>query len=107
MFRRWYLTWGATPEEVSRTLPGDELLPGPDIVATRAMTISTPPDAIWPWQIRMGSGRGATPAARLFSEGTEAAARASPRSSNGPDPARTPHPRGAHLAVPSAHHVVR
>ena len=26
-FRRWCLTWGARPDEVSRKLPGDELLP--------------------------------------------------------------------------------
>ena len=25
-FRRWCLTWGARPDEVSRKLPGDELL---------------------------------------------------------------------------------
>lgn len=57
-FRRWCLSWGATPAEVSRVLPGDELLPDPDIVATRAVTINAPPDAIWPWLVQMGSGRG-------------------------------------------------
>jgi hypothetical protein len=56
--RRWCLTWGATPEEVSRELPGDELLPDPDIMATRAVTIGAPPGAIWPWLVQMGSGRG-------------------------------------------------
>jgi hypothetical protein len=57
-FRRWCLTWGATAEEVSRKLPGDELLPEADIVSTRAVTVGAPPDAVWPWLVQMGSGRG-------------------------------------------------
>ena len=57
-FRRWCLTWGARPDEVSRKLPGDELLPRAGIVATRAITIDAPPAAIWPWLVQMGSGRG-------------------------------------------------
>jgi hypothetical protein len=57
-FRRQCLTWGARPDEVSRKLPGDELLPGAGIVATRAITIDAPPPAIWPWLVQMGSGRG-------------------------------------------------
>ena len=57
-FRRWCLTWGATDEEVSRKLPGDELLPEADIVSTRAVTIDAPPGAVWPWLVQMGSGRG-------------------------------------------------
>jgi hypothetical protein len=57
-FRRWCLTWGARPDEVSRKLAGDELLPGPGIVATRAITIGAPPAAVWPWLVQMSSGRG-------------------------------------------------
>ena len=57
-FRRQCLTWGARPDEVSRQLPGDELLPGAGIVATRAITIDALPAAIWPWLVQMGSGRG-------------------------------------------------
>ena len=57
-FRRWCLTWGSRPDEVSRKLPGDELLPRAGIVATRAITIDAPPAAIWPWLVQMGSGRG-------------------------------------------------
>jgi hypothetical protein len=51
------LTWGATPEEVARPLPGDELLREADIVATRAIGIDAPPSAIWPWLVQMGPGR--------------------------------------------------
>jgi hypothetical protein len=57
-FRRQCLTWGARPDEVSRKLPGDELLPRAGIVATRVITIDAPPAAIWPWLVQMGSGRG-------------------------------------------------
>jgi len=57
-FRHRCLTWGARPDEVSRKLPGDELLPRAGIVATRAITINAPPAAIWPWLVQMGSGRG-------------------------------------------------
>jgi hypothetical protein len=56
-FRRQCLTWGARPDEVSRKLPGDELLPRAGIVTTRAITIDAPA-AIWPWLVQMGSGRG-------------------------------------------------
>jgi hypothetical protein len=57
-FRRWCLTWGARSDEVSRKLPGDELLPDAGLVTTRAVTIDASPDAIWPWLVQMGSGRG-------------------------------------------------
>jgi len=58
LWRRWCLNWGATPDETAGDLPGDELLPDPDLLATRAITIGAPPDAIWPWLVQMGSGRG-------------------------------------------------
>jgi hypothetical protein len=58
VFRQRCLTWGATPEEIARTLPGDELLESADIVSTRAITIDAPPSAVWPWLVQMGSGRG-------------------------------------------------
>ena len=55
--REWVLNWGARPVEISRALPGDDLLPDADIVATRAITIDAPPSAIWPWLVQMGPGR--------------------------------------------------
>jgi hypothetical protein len=51
------LTWGATPEEAARTLPGDELLDDAAVVSTRAITIEAPPSAVWPWLVQMGPGR--------------------------------------------------
>jgi hypothetical protein len=56
--RRWFLHWGATMDEVTATLPGDELMPYPDIQTTRAVTIGARPEAVWPWLVQMGSGRG-------------------------------------------------
>jgi hypothetical protein len=51
--------WGATDEEVTKTLPGDELpsSTGYRPVSTRAITIDAPPDEVWPWLVQMGSGR--------------------------------------------------
>ncbi len=60
-YSRWRpscLTWGARPDEVSRDLPGDELLAEPDILSSRAIFIAAPPKAIWPWLAQMGPGRG-------------------------------------------------
>jgi hypothetical protein len=57
-FRQWCLTWGARDDEVAAKLAGDELLPDADLVTTRAVTVNAPPEAIWPWLVQMGSGRG-------------------------------------------------
>ena len=48
------LTWGATDEEAAGRLPGDELLEFADGVATRAIEIDAPADAVWPWIAQMG-----------------------------------------------------
>jgi hypothetical protein len=56
--RPWHMTWGATAEEASSEVAGDELMPEPDIVATRAVEIDAPPSAVWPWLVQMGPGRG-------------------------------------------------
>lgn len=50
--RRWYLRHGATSEEVSRTMPGDELLAEADLVSTRSITIDAPPTGVWPWLVQ-------------------------------------------------------
>ena len=48
------LTWGATPEEATGSLPGDEFLEQPDGGATRAITIHAPAASVWPWIAQMG-----------------------------------------------------
>jgi hypothetical protein len=58
LLRRRCLHWGATPQEVVRAIPGDDLVAEPDVISTRAVTIDAPPAAIWPWLVQMGSGRG-------------------------------------------------
>jgi len=58
LIRPWMLTWGATQGEVDRLLPGDELIPAPNIYATHAVTIQAPPSAVWPWLAQLGQGRG-------------------------------------------------
>lgn len=52
------LNWGATPVEVWREMPGDDLLQPAPVVSTRAITIAAPPSAIWPWLVQLGPGRG-------------------------------------------------
>jgi hypothetical protein len=58
ILRRWFNRWGATPDEVSAPLPGDELVPVPKLGYTRALTIAAPPEAVWPWLVQIGHGRG-------------------------------------------------
>ena len=57
LWRRWCLAWGATTSEAEAVLPGDDLLPEPDILATRAIDIASPVDLVWPWLVQMGPGR--------------------------------------------------
>jgi hypothetical protein len=54
LLRRPILTWGATRDEASSRLPGDELLENAHGVSTRAITIDAPAAAVWPWLAQMG-----------------------------------------------------
>ena len=58
LWRNWCLNWGATGEEAAAPLPGDELLAKPAIVTTRAVPVDATAEAIWPWLVQMGPGRG-------------------------------------------------
>ncbi len=53
-----YLRWGATDEDLTRALPGDELLSGAHHSATRAITIEAAAERVWPWIAQLGQGRG-------------------------------------------------
>jgi hypothetical protein len=55
--RDWQMTWGATREEVSRHMAGDELLEDSTLNATRAVEIRALPERVWPWLVQMGSKR--------------------------------------------------
>jgi hypothetical protein len=52
------LQWGATDQEPDRPLPGDDLIAKPDLTATRAITVGTSADQVWPWIAQLGQGRG-------------------------------------------------
>src|SRR4051794_28761979 len=52
--RKSILNWGATDEEASARMPGDELLEQADGVSTRAIDIDAPPAGVWPWLAQMG-----------------------------------------------------
>jgi hypothetical protein len=52
--RRWHQHWGATNEEITRPLPGDDLIPDSKLDSTHAITIHAPADQVWPWLAQMG-----------------------------------------------------
>ncbi len=52
------LRWGATSPEVTGPVPGDDLLPGADLVSTRAITIDARAEDVWGWIAQLGQGRG-------------------------------------------------
>jgi hypothetical protein len=54
----WMDRWGATLEEISASLPGDELVPAPRIGYTRAISIDASPEQIYPWIVQIGAGKG-------------------------------------------------
>lgn len=49
---------GVTDAECARPLPGDELVPGAQVVIDRATTLPAPPAAVWPWLVQLGKARG-------------------------------------------------
>ena len=56
VIKPWHLRWGATDEEVTMTMPGDELIPDA-AGATHAITIEAPPQDVWPWLVQIGYGK--------------------------------------------------
>ena len=56
--RPWHERWGATDEEFTASLPGDDLIRHPDAQVTRAISISAPADAVWAWLVQIGADRG-------------------------------------------------
>jgi len=43
------LRWGASAQECEASLAGDDLIPSPDLTATRAITIRASAGRVWPW----------------------------------------------------------
>jgi hypothetical protein len=58
MVRKRMLRWGATSDELSLVVPGDDLLPTSNLTATRSITIAATPAQVWPWIAQLGQGRG-------------------------------------------------
>jgi hypothetical protein len=54
----WMDRWGATDDEGTASFPGDELVPSPRIVYTRAVSINTSPEEIYPWIAQLGADKG-------------------------------------------------
>lgn len=50
--------WGATAAEQEMTLPGDEFVPDPADVITRAVTINAAAEEAWRWLVQIGQNRG-------------------------------------------------
>jgi hypothetical protein len=40
--------------------PGDELIPNPAFISTRAVTVASPPATVWAWLVQMGRDRAGT-----------------------------------------------
>ncbi len=57
VYRPRQLRWGASDDEVTRALPGDEIQPRPLFNATRAVTIHARPEQVWPWLVQIGYKR--------------------------------------------------
>jgi len=57
LYRPWHVTWGATHDEITANMPGDDVVAAPIFNATRAVTIDALPGAIWPWLVQIGFGR--------------------------------------------------
>jgi hypothetical protein len=49
--------WSATAAETLHSLPGDDVVPNAKHVRTHAVTVDAPPEAVWPWLVRMAARR--------------------------------------------------
>ena len=47
-----------TPDDLTRTMPGDAILANPTHVAMDAITVNATPEDIWPWLVQIGYQRG-------------------------------------------------
>jgi len=49
--------WGATPDEISGPVVGDEICDNAHVSVTRCITIPAPPHEVFPWIRQMGFGQ--------------------------------------------------
>src|SRR5215831_18016805 len=57
LVKPWHTRWGANDAEVTGSLPGDDLVSKPKILATHAITIQGSAAEVWPWLVQIGQGR--------------------------------------------------
>ena len=58
LLRPWYSHWGSANGVPGKALPGDNLVPEPNLQNTRSILIKATPEEVWPWLVQMGQGRG-------------------------------------------------
>ena len=58
LLRRLGRRWGASDDEVHRSMPGDELILHPMVESTHAITVQSSASEVWPWLVQMGMDRG-------------------------------------------------
>ena len=56
--RSKFRKWGSTEEELSRELPGDDLVKDVKGWYSHAITIKTAPANVWPWIVQLGQNKG-------------------------------------------------
>ncbi|NTW12151.1 MAG: hypothetical protein HGA30_02445, partial [Anaerolineales bacterium] len=54
----WMDKWGATDDEITASFSGDELVPSPRLLYTRAVTVNAAPEQIYPWIVQLGADKG-------------------------------------------------
>jgi hypothetical protein len=54
----WMDSWGATDDEIAASFSGDELVPSPRLLYTRAVTVNATPEQIYPWIAQLGADKG-------------------------------------------------
>ena len=54
--RPWFMTWGATDEEIEKPLPGDEIMTR-GASSIHAITIEAPRADVWKWLVQIGQDR--------------------------------------------------
>lgn len=52
-----FLGVGPSAEEVRALMPGDALVPAPDVVMDRGFDLAAPPGTVWPWIAQLGKER--------------------------------------------------
>lgn len=58
LLNSWYRGWGADNCELNSKIPGDDLVPHPRMISTRAITIQAPASRVWPLLMQLGLKRG-------------------------------------------------